>query len=93
VALHGLAHETLLADPREQDRHRHLALAEAGDLEALREVGRGVLDRVLHVVTGYLDLQPNAVSAELFDLRLHSGHSSRSLSAHRGEQSGFGRTA
>src|SRR5206468_6345173 len=71
VALDRLGHEALLADLLEQDLTRHLALAEAGNLRALREIGGGVLDRVMHVVRRHLDRQTNAVLGKFLDLRLH----------------------
>ena len=40
VALDRLRHQPLAADALQQHLPRHLALAEAGDLRALREVGR-----------------------------------------------------
>ena len=47
---------------------RHLALPEAGDADRAREVGRGVLDRVLELVRRDVDLEADAVPAELLDL-------------------------
>ena len=55
VAVHCLGVQALLADPREQHLHRHLALAEARDLQAGGEIGGRVVDRVLDVAAGYLD--------------------------------------
>ena len=71
VALDRLGHQALLADPLQEHLPRHLALAEAGDLDALREVGGGVLDGVVDVVRRHLDGQPDAVLGQLFDLGLH----------------------
>ena len=71
VAVDGLGHDPLLAEPLCQDRHRHLPLSEAGDLDRLRQIGGRVLDRVVHVVGRHLHLQANRVAAELLDLRRH----------------------
>ena len=46
--------QPLLADARDQHRHWHLAFAEARDLGRLREVGGGVVDGMLEVVTRHL---------------------------------------
>ena len=66
-----------LADALQQHLPRHLALAEAGDLDALREVVGGVLDGVVDVVRRHLDRQADAVLRQLLDLGLHAVHSSR----------------
>ena len=71
VAVDRLGHDPLLAEPLGEDRHRHLALPEAGDLHRLRQVGGGVLDRVVDVVRRHVDLQADRVAAELLDLRRH----------------------
>ena len=71
VALDRFRVEALLADALDEHRERHLSLAEAGDLYAAREVGCGVLHRVLHVGARHLDGEANLAVAELFDLRLH----------------------
>ena len=49
-----------------------LPLRKPGILTVLGEVGRGVLDGVLHVGAGHVDGQANLAVAELFDLRLHA---------------------
>ncbi len=67
VAVDGLGVDPLLAEPLHEDRLRHLALAEAGDLDGCREVVRRVLDRVVDVVRRDVDRQPNRVVLELFD--------------------------
>ena len=72
VAVDGLREDPLLAEPLHEDRDRHLAGAEAGDLDGAREVGRGVLHRVVHVVRGDVDRQPDAIPLELLDPGLHS---------------------
>jgi hypothetical protein len=71
VALHRLAHQPLAADALEEHLPRHLALAEAGDLDALGEIVGGVLDRVVDVVGRHLDGQPDPVLRKLLDLGLH----------------------
>ena len=63
MALDRLGHEALLADALQQHLARHLALAEAGDLDALREIGGGVLDGVVHVMRRHLHRQPDRLSA------------------------------
>ncbi len=50
VAVDRLGHQPVLADALDQDLPRDLALAEARDLDARREIRRRVLDRVMHVV-------------------------------------------
>jgi hypothetical protein len=55
----------------QQHLARHLALAEAGHLDALREVVGRVLDGVVDVVRRNLDGQPDAVLRQLLDLGLH----------------------
>src|SRR5919198_181308 len=71
VALDRLRVEPLLSDAGEQDRQRHLALAEAGDLDARGEVRRRVLDGVVDVLARYVDRQPDLVLGQLLYL---SGH-------------------
>ena len=66
----GLDPEPIAADVREEHLARHLALAEAGDLDDLGEIVRGVLDRVLELVRRDVDREADAVAAEL----LHLGH-------------------
>ena len=67
VAVDRLGVDPLLAEPLDEDRLRHLALAETGDLDGGGEVVRRVLDRVVHVVRRDVDRQPNRVVLELFD--------------------------
>ena len=71
MALDRLLIEALLADALEQDRHRHLAFAEAGDLGARGEVVRGVLDGVMHVGARDLHRQADLVVRQFLDLGLH----------------------
>ena len=71
VALDRLRHQPLAADLLHEHLARHLALAEAGDLHALGEVGGRVLDRVVHVVRRHLHRHPDAVFREFLDLGLH----------------------
>ena len=71
VRLDRLGVDALLADLRDEHRHRHLAGPEAGDADALGEIVRRVLDRVVDVVGRDLDRQARAVSVELLELRLH----------------------
>ena len=63
VAVDRLGHDPLLAEPLGQDRYRHLALPEAGDLDRLRQVGGGMLDRVVDVVRRDVDLEADRVAA------------------------------
>ena len=74
VGLDGLGEDAVAAEPRLEHLLRDLALAEAGDLGAGREVGGRVLDGVLQVVDGDLDLKADAIVRELFDLSPHAGH-------------------
>ena len=67
VAVDRLGVDPLLAEPLDEDRLRHLALAETGDLDGGGEVVRRVLDRVVDVVRGDVDRQPNRVVLELLD--------------------------
>ena len=66
-----LRHQAVLADALEQHLSRNLAFAEARDLDARREIRRGVLDRVVHVMRRHLNRQPDTVLGKLFDLGLH----------------------
>ena len=63
--------EPLPADLLHEHLARHLSLAEAGDLDALGEVGRRVLDRVVDVVRRHLHRESDAILGELLDLGLH----------------------
>ena len=67
VALDRLGVETLLPDALDQDRPRHLALAEARDARRRGEVVGCVLDGVVHVVRRHLDRELDLVVCELFD--------------------------
>jgi hypothetical protein len=71
MAVDGLGEDPLPAETLHQHRPRHLAGPEAGDLDRRGEVGRGVLDGVVDVVARDVDRQPDGISAELLDLRLH----------------------
>ena len=71
VAADGLLPERLAPDAGGDDPDRRLSLAEAGDAERLREVRGRVLERVLNVRLGHLDLEANPAFGQLFDLRLH----------------------
>jgi hypothetical protein len=71
VALDRLGVEPLLADPGDEHLHRHLPLAETGDLDADGEVGSRVLDRMLDVVARNVDRQANLVLGQLLNA---SGH-------------------
>jgi hypothetical protein len=71
VRLDRLRVEALLADAFYEHRRRHFAGTKAGDLHALRQVVRGMLDRMLEVVGGNLDGQSHAIVVELLDLSLH----------------------
>src|SRR6266540_980707 len=61
---------------------RHLGLG-TRHLQAGREVGGGMVDRVLDVLARHLDLEANAILGELLDLRLHPPYLSRAGTAHR----------
>jgi len=71
VALDGLGHEAFLADPSAQNLRRNFARTEAGDLDAAREIGGRVLDRVTDVLARHIHLEANLVVGELFDLDSH----------------------
>ena len=71
VTLDRLGHQPVVADALQQNLARDLALAEAGHLDALREVVGRVLDGVVDVVRRNLDGQPDAVLRQLLDLGLH----------------------
>ena len=73
VRLDRLDPDPVLADLRDEHRHRHLPLPEPGDLDRLREVVDCVLDRVLEVVRRHVHRQADAVLAELFHLSGHLG--------------------
>ncbi len=74
-----MAAERLLPDrlppyPRDHDRDGRLALAKPWHAERLGHVRGSVLERVLDVLLGHLDVEAHAAFRELFDLRLHEGH-------------------
>jgi hypothetical protein len=71
VAVDGLGVDALLAEPLDEDGRRHLAGPEARDLDGAREVGRRMLDGVVHVMGGNIHGEADAIFAELFDLCLH----------------------
>src|SRR5438093_3884988 len=73
VALDRLAVDAFLADARDEHLHRHLPLAESGDLDRGGEVGGGVLDGVVHVVGGDVHRQADTVIADLLDRGSHPG--------------------
>ena len=81
VALDRLGHQPLAADALQQHLPRHLPLAEARHLDALREIVGSVLDGVVDVVRRHLDRQPDAILRQLLDLGLHAVHSSRERAA------------
>jgi len=71
VALDGFGHQPFAADALQQHLARHLPLAEARHLDALREVLGGVLDGVVDVVRRHLHRHPHPVLGQLLDLGLH----------------------
>ncbi len=71
MALDRFAEETLFADVRPKHGHRNLPLAEAGNLDAGREVGGRVLDGVMDVRPRDIHREPDFVVRQLFDLRRH----------------------
>ena len=71
MALDRLGQQPLFAKARPQYLHRHLARAEAGNLDAAGKIRGRVLDRVLHVLAGHVDFEPDLVVSELFDLDGH----------------------
>ena len=77
VALDRLRHQPFATDALQEHLARHLPLAEARHLDALREILGCVLDGVVDVVRRNLDLQPHTVLRQLLDLGLHAVHSSR----------------
>ena len=72
MAVDGLGVDPILAEARHEDGLRDLPLAEAGDLDALGEVGQRVLHRVLHLVRRDVDRESHAVLSELLDGRGHT---------------------
>ena len=62
---------TEFTDARNDHRNRHLPLAKSGHLERPREVRRRVVERVLHIVLGHLDLKAHFALRELLDPRPH----------------------
>ena len=75
MAVDGLGVDPVLAEPGDEHRLRDLPLPEARELDALGEVGDGVLDGVLDLSGRDLDRQADAVLAELFDLACSRSHS------------------
>jgi hypothetical protein len=71
VGLDRLGHQPLAADALEQHLSRHLPLAEARHLDALRQVVGCVLDGVVDVMRRHLDREPDTILRQLLDLRLH----------------------
>jgi uncharacterized protein (TIGR00251 family) len=71
VAPHRFVPERLAADAGGDNLHGRLSLAKPGDAKGRGEVGRRMLDRMLDVLLGYLDLEANAALRQLFDLRPH----------------------
>ena len=61
----GLDHEAA-ADPLVDDARRHLALAEAGNLDLVRHGGVGLVDARLEVLEGDLHVQLDPGGAEVF---------------------------
>ena len=88
VALDRLRVDAILADARDEHGHRHLALAEAGDLQGRGQIGRRVLDRVTHVRARHVDAEAHLVGPELLDTRLHESIQADRLSTHRQPASG-----
>jgi len=71
VTLHRLGRDPIATDLLHEHLMRDLALAEAGDLDALGEVGRGVLDGVVDVRFRDIDREPDLVVRQLLDLGAH----------------------
>ena len=71
MAAHGLVPERVAPHAGGDDRNRRLAAAEAGDARAGSQIGRRVLECVVHIVLGDFDREANAILGELFDGRLH----------------------
>jgi hypothetical protein len=68
---HGLVQDTLAADAADDDRRRHLALAEPRDAQVLAERARGLLDAALDLLGRDLRLDADAGLGKLGDGRLH----------------------
>ena len=82
VAVDRLGVDALLAEPLQQHRDRHLARPEAGNLDRRREVGGGVLDRVVDVVRRHVHRQADGVARRAprpVSSRVITVHSSRGL--------------
>ena len=71
MAADRLLPERLASDPRRHDLRRRLSLAEAGDAQGAGEVGGRVLERMLDVLFGHLDLEADPALGQLFDFRPH----------------------
>ena len=67
----GVLEDRFAADALVDDGRRHLALAEAGDVDLLGDVAVGVRDAGLQVVGGDRDVELDARGAELLDRGLH----------------------
>src|SRR5207244_9187664 len=76
VAVDGLGPQPLLADALQQHLPRHLPLAEAGDLDALRQIVGRVLDGVVNVMRRHLNREADAIVRQLLERRRHAVHSS-----------------
>ena len=72
VAVDRFRVDALLPDARYEDGKRHLPPPETGNLDALCEVVRRVLDRVLEVVWSHVDRHANAVLSQFLDRRSHA---------------------
>ena len=59
-AAQRLVEHRLAAQPADDDRRRHLALAEAGDPHLAPELARGLLQPALHLLGGHLGFHPHA---------------------------------
>ena len=68
----GLLDHGLAAELAHDERLRGLPLAEAGDADALRQVAQRMVERMVDIVRGDLDVEANAVFSEFGDLGLHA---------------------
>src|SRR4029078_7189375 len=72
VVAQGLLDHRVAAELADDGRRGRLALAEARDADALREVGERMVERVIDVVRGDLDIEAYAVLGEFGALGLHA---------------------
>jgi hypothetical protein len=73
VVAQRLLDDGVATDLAHDERLGRLALAKAGHPHRLREIGQRVLERVVDVARGHLDVETDAVVGEFGNLGLHTG--------------------